>query len=283
MIESKILRTSLREIPLRRCLVMAILNVTPDSFSDGGNFSEPVKALRQVERLLKEGADLIDIGGESTRPGSEQITIRLEMERTIPVIEQIKKRFDVPVSIDTSKSEVAAASIDAGAEIINDVSGLRFDEQMAATAARTKAGLIVMHSRGRFAEMHSLPPVADILPEVVKGLRHSVDAALASGVKIDSIAIDPGFGFGKSFEQNIELLANLDVLTAEFSHLPLLAGISRKSFIGKVLNDVPVGERLAGSLAAAVIAAEKGAKIMRVHDVKETVDALKVVDALREK
>jgi dihydropteroate synthase len=272
-------QTSRRHIALERPLVMGILNATPDSFSDGGRFNAPDAAARRIEQMIAEGADIIDIGGESTRPGSEHIDAEEEIRRVIPAIESAAK-FDVPVSIDTSKSAVARAAIDAGAEIINDISGLRFDGEMAAAAAETGAGLVLMHSRGDFADMHSQPPVDDIVSEVCRGLADSIAKAEAAGVERRRIVLDVGIGFGKTWEQNLELLARHAEIVRRFEGFPFLIGVSRKSFIGKVLGDVPPHERLAGSLAAALFAAERGAAIVRTHDVKETADALRIYHAL---
>lgn len=274
-------QTSHRKLTLQKTLVMAILNVTPDSFSDGGNFFSVEDALKQAEKIIKEGADILDIGGESTRPMSERVSAKEEINRVVPVIEAIAKRFDVPISIDTSKSEVAAKAVEAGAEIINDVSGLRFDERIAKVAAKTNAGLILMHLRGNFETMHKIKPVENILREVSDGLKWSIEKAESYKVKRENIALDVGIGFSKTFEQNLELIAKLDSLHNEFPDFPLLIGTSRKSFIGKILGDVPTEERLPGNLATAAIAAWNGANIVRVHDVKATVEVLKVVDKIK--
>ena len=279
----RIWKTSRREIDYRsRALVMAILNFTPDSFSDGGAISSVDDALRRAEKFVAEGADILDVGGESTRPGSARVTVEEETLRVVPVIEAIAKRFDLPVSVDTSKGEVAIRAIDAGAEIINDISGLRFDETIADIAARSSAGLVLMHSRGEFEDMHSQEPVADILKEVSNDFRRAITVAKDHGVAAQSIALDAGLGFGKSQSQNLELIAKLDKLTAEFKAYPMLVGTSRKSFIGKLLNDAPVSERIAGSLATGIIAVWKGASILRVHDVKETVDSIRMITAIRD-
>ena len=274
-------KTSRREIDLARPIVMAILNVTPDSFSDGGRFVEPDSALRQAERLIAEGADILDIGGESTRPGSGRVSVEVEISRVVPVIRAISKRFDIPISIDTSKSEVARTALDAGAEMVNDISGLRFDERIASVAAEHKAALVLMHSRGDFETMHSQPPVDDILADVTADFRRSTSMAMEQGVGTEQIVLDIGIGFGKTLEQNLELLAKLDKLIAEFPVFPMLVGTSRKSFIGKLLGDLPPNERLSGSLATAAIAVWNGAKIVRVHDVRETIETLRTVDAIR--
>jgi dihydropteroate synthase len=276
-------RTARRDLDYgERALVMAILNVTPDSFSDGGMIGGVDEALRQAEKFIAEGADIIDIGGESTRPGSSRVSIKEETLRVVPVIEAITKRFDIPISVDTSKSEVAERAVAAGAEIINDISGLRFDPKIADIAAALKTGLVLMHSRGDFESMHSQPPVSDIVREVSDELRCAIGKARRSGVPDENIVLDIGIGFGKTQEQNLELLAKLDKLTAEFSDYPVLVGTSRKSLIGKLLDGAPVNERLSGSLATAAIAVWNGAKIVRVHDVKETVETLKIVRAVQD-
>jgi dihydropteroate synthase len=258
---------------------MGILNTTPDSFSDGGRFDAPDAAARRIEQMIAEGADIIDIGGESTRPGSEHIDAEEEIRRVVPAIE-FAAHFDVPISVDTSKSAVARAAIDAGAEIINDISGLRFDVKMPVCVAESGAGLVLMHSRGEFANMHSQPPVDDIVSEVRRGLADGVSRAEAAGVERRRIVLDVGIGFGKTREQNLELLALHAEIAREFDGTPFLIGVSRKSFIGKVLGEIPPGQRLAGSLAAALYAVERGAVIVRTHDVKETADALRVHHAI---
>ncbi|HEX7295758.1 MAG TPA: dihydropteroate synthase, partial [Pyrinomonadaceae bacterium] len=242
-------------------------------------------AIAHAEQMIVEGADIIDVGGESTRPGGEPVSAEEEIERVVPVIEQLAKRSNTPISIDTTKSEVARAALNAGASIVNDVSGLRFDFYIADAAAGCGAGLVLMHSRGTPATLHRLPPVAEIIPEVVNGLRASVHMAERRGVKRESIVIDPGIGFGKSQEQNLELIAKLDQVIAAFPELPLLVGTSRKSFIGRILADddgtpAKAGERLHGTIASMVAAVLHGAHIVRVHDVKASVDALKTIEAI---
>lgn len=275
-------QTSRRKINYaEKTLVMAILNVTPDSFSDGGNFFSVENALRQAEKLIEDGADILDIGGESTRPKSQRVSVVEETNRVVPAIEAIGKRFDIPISIDTSKSEVAKNAVNSGAEIINDVSGLRFDERIAEVAATSNAGLVLMHLRGTFETIHTQAPIEDILSEVSKGFRWSIEEAENYGVKKENIALDVGIGFSKTFEQNLELIAKLDKLVKEFPKFPMLVGASRKSFIGKILGDVPTEKRLQGNLASAVIAVWNGANIIRVHDVRETVETLKVVEAIK--
>ena len=259
---------------------MGILNVTPDSFFDGGRFSSVDTALRRAEETVSDGADIIDIGGESTRPGSQRVSFQEEIARVLPVIDAIASRFDIPISIDTSKSEVARAAVDAGAEIINDISGLRFDAKIAEVAAETNAGLVLMHSRGDFETMHSQPPVEDIFEEVETDFRRSLGVARSANVNKENIVLDVGIGFGKTVDQNLQLIAGLERIIGEFSEYPILVGASRKSFIGKLLDTPDPEDRLNGSLAAAVIAAWNGASILRVHDVRETVDAVRTIHAL---
>ncbi len=273
-------QTSKRKISLERTLVMGILNATPDSFSDGGEYVTVDDAIKRAEQMIADGVDIIDIGGESTRPGSASVDPAVEVKRAIPVVEAISKHFDIPISIDTTKWPVAKAAIDNGAEIINDISGLRWDARLAEIAASTSAGLILMHSRGKFETMHSEPPVEHICAELRDSLKSSIETAKRSGVCEEQIALDIGIGFGKTFEQNLELLAKLDSIVDEFKSYPMLVGTSRKSFIGKILGDAPPSERLGGSLATALMAVQRGAKIVRVHDVKETVAALAVLARL---
>ena len=260
---------------------MGIVNTTPDSFSDGGLAYSLDDALRRAERLIDEGADVLDVGGESTRPGSARVEAGEEIRRVAPVIREITRRFEVPVSVDTSKNEVARAAIEAGAEVINDISGLRFDPKVAEIAAQYSTGLVLMHSRGEFESMHKLEPVDDIFADIAEDFRRSTTLAESCGVSRENIVLDVGIGFGKSVEQNLQLISELDRLVREFPEFPMLVGTSRKSFIGKVLGDRPADQRLAGSLAAVAIAVWNGAKILRVHDVKETVDTVRVVEAVK--
>ncbi len=260
---------------------MAILNVTPDSFSDGGKFFSIDEALKQAEKLIKEGADIIDIGGESTRPNSARVSAQEENRRVVPVIKAISSRFEIPISIDTSKREVAEKAIEAGAEIINDVSGLRFDERIAEVAAKYQTGLVLMHLSGTFETMHKQEPFKDILFEVSDGFRWSIEKAKGYNIKENQIALDIGIGFSKTCSQNLELIAKLDKLAQEFSNFPILVGTSRKSFIGKILGGALTDNRLQGSLASAAIAVWNGARIVRVHDVNETIECLRVVDSLK--
>jgi len=261
---------------------MGIVNVTPDSFSDGGRFFSAERAIGHAERLIADGADILDIGGESTRPGSSLVPVNEEIERVVPVIKRIADRFEIPISVDTTKSEVARAAAVAGAHIINDISGLRFDDGVAAIAAEFGAGLVLMHSRGDFESMHSQKPVDDIIAEVSHDFVRALSIASRHKVSQDQIVLDVGIGFGKTQQQNLELLAKLGKLKDEFSVHPFLIGASRKSFLGKILDGSEPEKRLPGSLAAAAVAVWNGAEIIRVHDVEETVRSLRVVKAIRD-
>ena len=274
-------QTARRNISLEKPLVMAILNVTPDSFSDGGKFFSLDEAVKQAEKLIADGADILDIGGESTRPNAARIEADEEISRVVPLIEKIVAKFEIPISVDTSKSKVAAAAVKAGAEIINDISGLRFDARMAEIVAQTKAGLILMHLRGDFETMHRQKPVTEIFEEVTESFRQMIKTAEKYNINQQNIALDVGIGFSKTLEQNLELLAKLDKIVEEFSDYPLLVGTSRKSFIGKILDDAPIEHRLNGTLATGVIAVWNGAKILRVHNVRETVETVKIVEAIK--
>ncbi|MDQ3472523.1 MAG: dihydropteroate synthase [Acidobacteriota bacterium] len=276
-----------RSVPIgKRTLVMGILNVTPDSFSDGSQFSSLDQALAHAEQMIAEGADIIDVGGESTRPGAVPVSAEEEIARVVPVLEALAIRTDTPISIDTTKALVAHAALAAGATIVNDISALRFDFHIADEVAKAGAGLVLMHSRGTPVTMHKLPPVADIMKEVISSLGSSITMAERRGVKRETIVIDPGIGFGKSQEQNLELIAKLDQLAAAFQDLPLLIGTSRKSFIGRLLADkngepAPVEERLHGTLATIAAAVLKDAHIVRTHDVKAARDTLVTIDSIR--
>jgi dihydropteroate synthase len=270
----------------KRTLIMGIVNVTPDSFSDGGLYFDSSKAAGHALHLLDEGADIIDVGGESTRPGAKvAVSAEEELRRVLPVITSIKKlRPDAVISIDTYKASVARAAAAEGAEIVNDVSGLRWDAQMARTIAEIKCGAVLMHMRGRPEEWRTLPPPGDIVLLVKRELREWVEAAVLAGVRRERIALDPGFGFGKNFEQNYPLLARFQELQS--LGFPLLAGTSRKSFLGRTLakagKDAPAADRLFGNLAAHTALILKGAHILRTHDVKAAVEAARVADAILE-
>jgi len=287
----------------RRTLVMGVVNVTPDSFSDGGQFLDPERALERALQLLAEGADILDLGGESTRPGTSvsaasaaaAVGPQQEQDRVLPVIEAVKReRPDAFISIDTYKSATARAALEAGAEIVNDVSGLMWDPTMAGTLAGARCGAVLMHTRGTPAEWSSLPPEPDLPGLVLRGLATSSGLAAQAGIAHDRIVLDPGFGFGKRFDENYPLLAQL----ASFAQLgyPLLAGTSRKGFVGRTVAArlaelglwqptperpiLPVEERLFGTLATVVAAVLKGVHIVRVHDVRPAVEAAAVADAV---
>ncbi|HWS89387.1 MAG TPA: dihydropteroate synthase [Pyrinomonadaceae bacterium] len=275
-------RLARRSLPWgARTLVMGVLNVTPDSFSDGGLFFDRARALEHAERLVAEGADILDVGGESTRPGSADVDAEEESRRVVPVVEALAGRVSAPVSVDTTKASVARAALAAGAEILNDISALRFDPALADEAAQAGAGLVLMHSLGARATLHTLPPVEDVLGEVTNSLRASVAEAVGRGVARESIAVDPGFGFGKSHEQNVELLARLNEIAASFPDLPLLVGTSRKRFVGTLVGGAPVGERLHGTMATVAAAVLRGASVVRVHDVRAAVETVRVIDAVK--
>jgi dihydropteroate synthase len=270
----------------KRTLIMGIVNVTPDSFSDGGLYLAPEEAIDHALRLLDEGADIIDVGGESTRPGAKiAVSAEEELRRVLPVITALKKlRPHATISIDTYKTSVARAAAKAGAEIVNDVSGLRWDPQMSKTIAEIKCGVVLMHMRGRPEEWRTLPPASDIVLLVKRELRDWVEAAVLAGVRRERIALDPGFGFGKNFEQNYPLLARFQELQS--LGFPLVAGTSRKSFLGRALakdgKDAAAADRLYGNLAAQTALILKGAHILRTHDVKAAVEAARVADAILE-
>ncbi len=268
-------------LELRLPAIMGVLNVTPDSFSDGGCYQAPDTAVQQALRMEQAGAAVIDIGGESTRPGAELISAAEETERVVPVIERIRQETDLPLSIDTNKAEVARAAILAGANFINDISGLTFDPQMAWAAAETGAGLVVMHTRGTPAQMQSNTEYADLCGEVLAFLQHSLDLAAAAGIDKSRIAVDPGIGFGKSVIGNLELLGSLQRLRA--LGCPILLGTSRKSFIGKILDQQNPRERLSGTLATIALGVAQGAHIFRVHDVAPAREAALVAWAVRER
>jgi dihydropteroate synthase len=297
----------LRSLQLgKRTLVMGVINVTPDSFSDGGMCFDRERAVEYGLQLLQDGADIIDVGGESTRPGAKVLTPeeaagknvpavgqprpekqpvseQEELERVIPVIAGLKqKRPEAVISIDTYKANVARAAVEAGAEIVNDVSGFRWDPRMVKMLANLKCGAVLMHIRGRPEEWRALPPVSDIMTLVKRELRDWADVALMAGVRRERIVLDPGFGFGKSFQENYPLLKRLDDLHE--LRYPLLAGVSRKSFIGRALardgNDAPVAERIYGTVAAETAVILKGAHIIRTHDVRACADAVRIADVV---
>lgn len=255
---------------------MGVLNVTPDSFSDGGRFLGPDAALAAARRMVADGARIIDVGGESTRPGSSPPSPEEELGRVVPVVAAIAAELDVVISVDTSRAAVIEAAVAAGAHLINDVRALR-DPAALAAAARLGAGVCVMHMQGEPGTMQNAPRYADVVAEVREFLLERVAACRAAGVAPDAIAVDPGFGFGKNADHNLALFRSLESFTT--LGVPLLVGLSRKSLVGH-LTGRPVGSRLAGSVALAALAAERGAAIIRAHDVAETVDAVRVGAAL---
>lgn len=272
------LRCGSRMLDLSAPVVMGILNVTPDSFSDGGRFTERDAALRQAEQMLKDGAALIDVGGESTRPGAAPVSEQEELDRVVPIVEALNQELGALVSVDTSTAVVIRDSAAAGAGLINDVRALRRPGALAA-AAESTLPVCLMHMQGEPGNMQDNPQYTDVTAEVITFLQARIDACLAAGIARDSLLVDPGFGFAKSVNHNLQLMKEMSALRA--LNLPILIGVSRKSLFGKVLGR-DVNERLSGSLAAAVMCVERGAKIVRAHDVQETVDAVRFAHAVLE-
>ena len=262
---------------LTRPSIMGILNVTPDSFSDGGQFNNPDMALSHAMQMVRDGADIIDIGGESTRPGAAVVSLQEELDRTIPVIEAIRKESSVAISIDTSQPQVITEAAKAGVDLINDVRALQVEGAVTA-AAKTGLPICLMHMQGQPENMQDNPSYNDVLQDIRAFFNVRIDACVSNGISQQQILLDPGFGFGKTLEHNYQLLGSLQDLN--ILQLPLLVGMSRKRMIAEVLDNCEPQDRLFGSVAAAVLAAEKGAKVIRVHDVKATADAMKVVMAM---
>ena len=263
----------------KKTYIMGVLNITPDSFSDGGLYFDKSVAIKRAIQMVEDGADIIDIGGESTRPGSESITIDEELRRTIPVIEALTREIKVPISIDTYKSEVAMAALDSGASMVNDISGLRFDPKMSEVVSEYKVPVVIMHIKGRPKDMQQNPVYEALIPEIMDYLRCGIAIATRSGISDNKIIIDPGIGFGKTSDHNLEIINKL----REFTSLekPILIGPSRKAFIGKILGDAPVTQRLEGTAAAVAISIMNGANMIRVHDVKEMAKVAKIADAVK--
>jgi len=259
-------------------MIMGVLNVTPDSFSDGGEFFNTEQAVEHGTRMAAEGAQIIDVGGESTRPGAEAVSVDEELARVIPVITKLRESVPAFISIDTSKAAVARAAVDAGATIINDVTGGRSDPQMFALAAEQKAALIVMHMQGTPRTMQAAPHYDDIVREVANFFRQQYDRALECGVDAMAMAFDPGIGFGKNVEHNLALLANLERLRID--DRPLVIGVSRKSSLAKMIGSNAMEDRLAPTIAFTALLRERGANVLRVHNVKENMAALRVTEAL---
>lgn len=257
---------------------MGVLNVTPDSFSDGGEFFSTDAAIEQGIQMATEGANIIDIGGESTRPGAEPVSLDEELNRVIPVIEKLHAKIEIPISIDTSKAEVASAAVDAGASIINDVTAGRGDEKMLPLAATRKAALVLMHMQGEPRTMQKNPQYGDVVREVADSFRQQYDRAIECGVDPMRLALDPGIGFGKTLEHNLSLLKNLNQLRVEGR--PLAVGVSRKSFLGKLIGSNEMAGRVGPTIALTSILRSRGADIIRVHDVKENVAALRITEAM---
>ena len=261
-----------------RALLMGIVNVTPDSFSDGGSFLDPLAACKQGLKLVEEGADILDIGGESTRPGSHSVPLEEEIQRVIPVIEKLRRETKALISIDTNKAPVAQAAMDAGADIINDITGLRGDANMTSVVSQSGAGVIIMHMKGTPRTMQDAPAYQDIMSEIGDFFRQSVALALSSGIDPMSIALDPGIGFGKTPEHNRQLLAGIGSF-AKTGH-PILVGASRKSFLGWLAGSSAMEDRFWPGVAITSLCRERGAKIFRVHDVKPHHDALRMTEAI---
>lgn len=274
----KVWKTSRRLLPLDRPLIMGILNVTPDSFSDGGRCIDPDRAVKTALQMEADGADIIDVGGESTRPGAVPVSTDDELLRIMPVIERLSGVLGCAISVDTWKSEVAFRALDAGAEIINDISGFNFDRQTASVASVSGAGVVLMHTRGTPDSMQLNTGYGDLMAEITAGLRASLDLAHAAGISDDCIAIDPGIGFGKNAEGNLELIRRLGELSG--FGLPVLTGPSRKSFIGAVLGRERTEDRLSGTAAVAALCVANGASILRVHDVRFMRDSVDMAHAV---
>jgi dihydropteroate synthase len=260
-----------------KVLVMGILNVTPDSFSDGGRFFSSSSIVAQIDTMVEAGADIIDVGGESTRPFAEPVSIEDELARVLPAIRQIRERSTIPISIDTTKAEVARKALDEGADIINDISALRYDQGMIALVRESEVPVIIMHMQGTPSDMQVDPHYADVVIEIKDFFKERIAWAEENGVSGKRFIIDPGIGFGKTVEHNLSILKRV----AEFSELgcPVLIGHSRKSFIGKLLN-TEVGERAVATAAVSVLCAVKGVSILRVHDVEKTVEAVRLAEAI---
>lgn len=264
----------------RGALIMGVVNVTPDSFSDGGEFFDTDKAVEHAAQMSRDGAAILDIGGESTRPGSDSVPEDEELRRVLPVIERIGAATDALISIDTAKANVARAALDAGASIINDITGGRADEAMMPLASERGAAFIIMHMQGTPRTMQKAPHYDDVVAEVGEFFRQQYARALECGIEPMAIAFDPGIGFGKTLEHNLELLRNLSRLRID--DRPLVVGVSRKSFLGKVINSPDMSDRAAPTIAMTVLLRERGADVLRVHDVKANVHALRAAEALLE-
>ncbi|WP_225977387.1 dihydropteroate synthase [Nostoc sp. CENA543] len=262
----------------QRTYLMGVLNVTPDSFSDGGEFNNVAAALSQAQAMVAAGADIIDVGGQSTRPGAEQISLEDELNRVLPIIEALRPKISVPISVDTTRADVAKASVEAGADIINDISGGTFDEQMLPTAASLGVPIVLMHIQGTPQTMQQMTNYQDVVKEIASFLAKQIAIATDLGIDSTKIIIDPGIGFAKNYEQNLEILRRLEELRS--LNCPILVGVSRKSFIGRILNQPDPKARVWGTAAACCAAIFNGADILRIHDVKEISDVSLVADAI---
>jgi len=275
----RVLQVGRYVLPLdEKTYIMGVLNVTPDSFSDGGLLLDPQRACERAHLMVEEGADFIDVGGESTRPGALPISAREELRRILPVVKTLVKELRVPISVDTYKAEVAEAVLAEGADLINDIGALRLDPRMAAVVARVGAGVVIMHMKGTPQTMQENPTYADLMGEILAFLRSQIDAAEAAGVAPEAILVDPGIGFGKQPHHNLTLLKRLSELKALGK--PVLVGPSRKAFIGAVLG-LPVEDRLEGTAAAVAAAVLNGAAVIRVHDVRAIARIVRMVDAIK--
>jgi dihydropteroate synthase len=263
-----------------RGMIMGILNVTPDSFTDGGEFFSTDKAVEHGLQMAAEGAQIIDVGGESTRPGAEPVSLKEELQRVIPVIERLRGKIDIMISIDTSKAKVAEAALEAGASLVNDVTGGRGDKEMMATVARREAGFVIMHMQGEPRTMQVAPQYVDVVSEVSDFFRQQYDRALKCGIAPMAMAFDPGIGFGKTLAHNLDLLRNLEGVRVD--DRPIVVGVSRKSFLGKLTGSSNAGNRTAPTIALTSLLRARGANVFRVHDVKPNAEALRVVEAILE-
>ena len=262
----------------RRTHIMGVLNVTPDSFSDGGIYFQKDKAIEHGLSMAKDGADIIDVGGESTRPYSEKISAEEELDRVIPVIQGLSKEVEIPISIDTCKAEVARQALKAGASMINDISALRFDPEMIPVAAEAGVPLILMHMQGKPRDMQTNPTYKNLIPEILDFLKSAMDKGMAGGIRQDMIIVDPGIGFGKTFDHNLQIIRELGAFNV--LERPILLGVSNKAFIGHILQKEP-HERDTGTMAAVAAGVLNGAHIVRVHNVKKTIETVKMIDAVK--
>ena len=277
--QRRLMKLGSKELDLgEKPLVMGVVNMTPDSFYDGGRYNDPRKALGRIASLIEDGADIIDIGGESTRPGSSSVSAEEELDRVIPVIEAASAEFDTVISVDTTKAAVAGEALGRGASMVNDISGLSFEPQVARKVSEKGAAIVLTHTSSRPSDMQEKTQYSSLVPDIADFLLNSAETAMAAGVPRDRIIIDPGIGFGKTTPQNLEIIRRLE----EFCRLgfPVCLGTSRKSFIGEILGGAPAGQRLIGSVCSVIISMLKGISIVRVHDVLETMQAIRTVKSI---